>query len=68
METMLKPERHQLQRELEKWVSQFCEVKKDTLLCLKSKISQFKAGDAFIGYHDDIIPSILLSQVVCSFD
>lgn len=58
---MLRPHQSKIVKDIEDWVTKMCEVKDETLRALRKK--QFKPGDAFIGYHEDIIPSILLSKV-----
>ena len=62
METMLDQRQSDIVKEITDWVKEVCEIKGDILRRMRHKIPQYTPGDVFIGYHEDIIPSTLLSQ------
>ena len=64
METMIKPEHHSLVRDIKDWVKRFCLIRPEKLRLLKQQfnVSQYQPSDVFIGYHEDIISSIILAQ------
>ena len=58
METIMDSKYHSNVERLRKWVIDFSEVKMPSHQ--RRKQSQFQPGDVFIGYHDDVVPALLL--------
>jgi hypothetical protein len=59
VETIMDSKYHPTVERLRHWVEAFCQVKIPGHL--QNKHQQFKPGDVFIGYHDDVIPALILS-------
>ena len=62
METMLNAKQRDFVAEFGDWVRNVSEIRSDRLRQMQSKIDQFQPGDVFIGYHEDIVPSIILRE------
>ena len=62
METMVRSEYIPLVKELKEWVVKFCSIKPDRMKRHLQTVQQYKPEDAFVGYHEDIISSIVLGQ------
>ena len=63
METMVTPEYFPIVKELIDWVDQFSKIKPERLRTLLQDSKQYEPEDIFMGYHVDIISSLVLSQV-----
>ena len=61
METIMDTRFHPSVDRLRKWVTEYCEVKMPTHQ--RKKQRQFEPGDVFIGYHDDVIPALILNLI-----
>ena len=58
METMLDHDQKKIVAELKDWVREFCRI--NVRNRMHEKISQFEPGDVIIGYHGDVIASMVL--------
>ncbi len=58
METMTTPAQEAILGELKDWTRQFCEVQ--ISVYARHKVRQFTPEDAFIGYHEDVIASMIM--------
>ncbi len=48
-----------LVNDLKRWLLKFCQLKGNTLP-LQLKENHLQPGDAFVGYHEDVVPSLIL--------
>ena len=58
METIMDTKFHPSVERLRNWVTEYCEVKMPAHQ--RKRQRQFEPGDVFIGYHDDVIPALIL--------